>query len=208
MIEIARRAVLAAAAALVAAPALAQTGSGPAQPIARLNEGLLAIMQAGDTTPFAQREQMLAPAVDAAFDLSTVLESAVGLRWRSMPPNEQAQLLAAFREFTIASYVANFDHYSGERFEVLPETRRLGTEEVVSTQITHPNGGDPTRIDYVMRPEGGTWKVVDVLLDGSISRAAVLRSDFRSLLSGGSAAPLVENLNRKSADLAGGNAQR
>ncbi len=44
---------------------------------------------------------------------------------------------------------------------------------------------------------------MDVLLDGSISRVAVQRSDFRSLLEGGPSA-LVDSLRRKVADLSGG----
>ncbi len=40
-----------------------------------------------------------------------------------------------------------------------------------------------------MRPDdAGGWRIVDVLLDGSISRVAVQRSDFRSLLGNGGAA--------------------
>ena len=45
---------------------------------------------------------------------------------------------------------------------------------------------------------------VDVLADGSISRVAVQRSDFRRLLSSGGATALIESLNRKISDLSGG----
>lgn len=169
-------------------------------PIVALNQGLIAAMRAGRQTPFRQRFQALAPVVENAFDLSAVLQSAVGLRWRSLPADQQQRLLAAFREFTVATYVANFDEYNGERIEMLPDIRSVGAQQVVATRIV-PANGDPTRLDYVMRQEGGGWKAVDVLLDGSISRAAVMRSDFRTLLASGSAEPLIENLQRKAADL-------
>ena len=44
----------------------------------------------------------------------------------------------------------------------------------------HP--ATPTPLDYVMRQGEKGRRAVDVLLDGSISRVAVQRSDFRSLL--------------------------
>ena len=38
-----------------------------------------------------------------------------------------------------------------------------------------------------MRDDNGVWRAVDVLLDGSISRVAVQRSDFRKILANGDA---------------------
>jgi phospholipid transport system substrate-binding protein len=70
---------------------------------------------------------------------------------------------------------------------------------VVQTRIVPPVG-DPTRLDYVVHGD----KVVDILLDGSISRVAVQRSDFRSLIGSGDPAPLIAMLRNKTAGLAAG----
>ena len=43
-----------------------------------------------------------------------------------------------------------------------------------------------------------------MLADGSISRVAVQRSDFRRLVSRGGAQALIESLNQKTNDLSGG----
>lgn len=174
-----------------------------AAPIEALNRGLIAGMRAGKATPFAQRYSTLASQVEAAFDIPGILQASVGPRWSSLPPAQQAQLLDVFRRFTIASYVANFDAYGGERLEVLPESRNVGTDQVVASQIV-PSSGTPTRIDYVMRRTPAGWRAVDVLLNGSISRVAVQRSDFRSLIGSGDAGPLINSLQRKVADLSGG----
>jgi phospholipid transport system substrate-binding protein len=55
-----------------------------------------------------------------------------------------------------------------------------------------------------MRDGGSGWRAVDVLADGSISRVAVQRSDFRRLLAQGGAQALVASLRSKSADLSDG----
>ena len=173
-----------------------------AAPIAALDQALQSVMQAGKSTPFAQRYATLAPVVEQAFDLETVLETTIGLKWQSFSPADQQEIRAEFLRFTIASYVSNFNTFNGERFEIAPEMRSIGAEQVVSTRII-PASGEPARIDYVMRQGGGGWRAVDVLLDGSISRVAVQRSDFRSMLEGGPSA-LVERLKRKVSDLSGG----
>jgi phospholipid transport system substrate-binding protein len=52
-----------------------------------------------------------------------------------------------------------------------------------------------------MRSTDAGWKAIDVLLDGSISRVAVQRSDFRSLLAGGDPGRLIASLRAKTASL-------
>ncbi len=174
-----------------------------AAPITALNRGLVAGMRAGKATPFPQRYSTLAPLVEGAFDIQGILQASVGPRWAALPPAQQAQLLDVFRRFTVASYVANFDSFGGEKLELLPISRSVGADQVVASQIV-PSTGTPTRIDYVMRRTPAGWRAVDVLLNGSISRVAVQRSDFRSLLGSGDAGPLIQSLQRKIADLSGG----
>lgn len=187
---------------LVAASAHA-ADSATAAPIAALDQGLLQVMHAGKATPFGQRYATLTPIVQQAFDLDIILETSVGPRWRNFTPDQQQELQAEFLRFTVASYVSNFSSFGGERFEIDPDTRSVGAEQVVATHII-PASGDPARIDYVMRQGGEGWRAVDVLLDGSISRVAVQRSDFRSMLESGGPTALLASLRKKVTDLSGG----
>ncbi len=179
----------------------AAQGSDPSAPIQALDDALLTAMKTGHA-PFPSRYQALAPAVDHAFDLPQVLKTVVGLRWSSIPAASQAKLLAIFRAYTISSYASNFDSDSGDRIVLLPETRTVGADRVVETQIV-PKAGDPVRIDYVMRQGSAGWQAIDVLEQGTISQAAVQRSDFRSLLANG-ADKLVASLQQKVDTMSGG----
>jgi phospholipid transport system substrate-binding protein len=172
-------------------------------PIVALDAALLAIMKAGKATMFTLRFQTLAAAIDNAFDLPEILQRSVGPTWSSFPPDQQSALQTVFRTFTIASYVANFATFDGETLELLPELRNLGDERIVQTRLV-PIHGTATPIDYVMHGSQAGWKVVDVLLNGSISRVAVQRSDFRSLIRTGDASSLIRSLQRKISDLSGG----
>ena len=174
-----------------------------AAPITALDAGLVAAMKAGKAAPFQQRYAALLPVVDKAFDLDTILHAVVGPRWAGLPAPQQAQLLDVFRKYTVATYVSNFDNYGGERLETLPDSRSIGADQVVATQIV-PSSGTPTRIDYVMRRGTQGWRAVDIYLNGTISQVAVQRSDFRSLISTGDAGPLVASLQHKVADLSHG----
>lgn len=205
MMLLSRRWFGALAAGVIAMPAVASAaGEGVREPIVALYEGLERMMRMGRTTPFLQRFDSLAPVVDRSFDLETILQVSIGLRWAGLDETARSTLRAAFRRFTVASYVANFDKYEGERFEILPNVRpSTGGNEIVQTRIV-ASSGEPIKLDYVLHKGDAGWKVVDILLDGTISRVAVQRSDFRSLLGRGDPAPLIESLQRKTADLSGG----
>ena len=72
---------------------------------------------------------MLTPEVDRAFDLSAVLQLSVGPTWSSLPTDQQSTLLAAFRRYTVANYVNNFDNYNGQSFDIQPDTKSLPNGE-------------------------------------------------------------------------------
>jgi phospholipid transport system substrate-binding protein len=185
------------------APRSAHAEAAAVAPVQDLCNTLLEIMRAGQRTPFTQRFQTLAPAIERTFDLPSILQLSVGPTWASLPSSEQATLLAAFRRYTVANYVNSFDSYNGQRIEVQPETKPLpNNEQLVMTKIFSASG-ETHEIDYVMR-QSGTWRAVDVLADGSISRVAVQRSDFRRLVMQGGAQALIESLNQKTSDLSGG----
>jgi phospholipid transport system substrate-binding protein len=172
-------------------------------PISDLYAALEAQMRAGPAQPFRQRFHTLAPVIERVFDLDAILRASVGLRWSSLDAHARSALTEAFRRFTIASYVASFDKSDHEKFDILPELRESAGNQIVQTRIIDAKG-EAVRLDYVMRTEGTTWRVIDVLLDGTISRVAVQRSDFRGLLADGDASALVASLEQKIADLSGG----
>jgi phospholipid transport system substrate-binding protein len=199
-----RRAALSGLAAclLLAGVARAETASDAVAPIAALVAGLNALEKQEKGSPFLDRYHALEPVIDRALNLPQILQTVVGLRWASLPQDQKDRLATVFRAFTVASYVANFS-FGGDTVAMLPETRTAGTDTIVETQIVSSNGSR-TRVDYAMRKGASGWQAVDVLLEGTISRVAVQRSDFRSLLESGSAQPLIESLERKVDGLSGG----
>jgi phospholipid transport system substrate-binding protein len=208
---IGRRGLLSlAATAFVAAtswhPAAAETtgDAGSMAPIQQLDAALLAAMKAGRSTPFAQRFATLAPVIEKTFDLDAVLAASVGLHWPELPSDQKAQLLAVFRRYTVASYAANFDNYTGQRFQIAPAARSVANGDVVVQTKLIAADGSSNQLDYVMRNGPSGWRAVDVLADGSISRVAVQRSDFRHLLTSGGVPALLGGLQHKVANLSGG----
>src|SRR5260221_2234630 len=145
------------------------------------------------------RYRKLAPVVDRAFNLTLMTEVAVGPGWSTVTPDKQRRLIEACRRFTIASYVSHFDDYDGERFEVTPTAQPAPTGVVVRTRLVTRD--KPIALDYVMREADGTWRIVDVYAEGTISELARRRSEFSAVLSRNGADGLADRLVAKAQTL-------
>ena len=206
VIRLGRRGLIAAAGAIALGsitPGRAVTEPAVLTPVNDLIAGLLQVMKAGPGTPFDKRFALLGPVIDRTFDLPAILQESIGPSWSALPADQKQVLIDAFRRYTVASYVNSFNEFNGQRFDVSPDTRTIGDRQIVQTTIV-PQSGDQHQLDYVMQQTGSGWRVVDVLADGSISRVAVQRSDFRRLLARGGAPALADSLRSKSLNLSDG----
>lgn len=178
------------------AAALAQAGDPAAQTVEALNAGLIATMKASGGQ--AARARVIGPVVDRAFDIPAMTRLSVGPAWTSFSPQEQANVVSAFRAMTVAQYAANFDSYSGEKIALVGNVETRGTDKLVRTQLT--SGATNEALNYRLRESGGQWKIIDVFYRNAISQIATRRSDFAAVIAKGGAGALVAHLNRLAAN--------
>jgi phospholipid transport system substrate-binding protein len=188
-----------------ALPTAALAAVPEAAPINTLDAALITTMKSGAAhAGFQSRYDALDPVVKQVLNLPVILQNSVGFLWSTIPAGQQQQLAALFEQFTVASYVSQFNGYDGESINVLPEEKPLGAKKIVESQIVPADGSAPVRIDYVMADGDAGWQVTDILLNGTISQVAVHSSDFSALVTAGDASQLIAALKAKIATLSGG----
>jgi len=173
--------------------AVAAAAPEPDDTVAAFDSALLHALQDAHHLGYQGRYDVLASAMNRAFDFPTMTRIATGTAWAKMSPEQQAALVDAFGRFSIATYANQFNDYSGERFAV---TGRNDSSQgpVVATTMTLAKG-DPVRFNYLMREIDGSWKIIDIYLDGTISQLAVRRSEFNAVLSRSGPPGLLQLLN-------------
>lgn len=182
-------------AAAVGPVANAAAASDPAADrVEAFNKALLDTMKQGKTLGAQGRFRKLQPAVEQAFDLPTMTRVAVGPSWSTLSPADQARLTTAFTRMSVATWAHNFDDYGGETFKLGAVSTSASGDKLVRDQLVQ-KGGDPVNLNYRMRQSGGTWKIIDVFYNGSISSIATQRSDFAGSLSAGGAPALIKKLD-------------
>ena len=185
-----------AASLLIAVPAVvrAQAADPGVTQVSAFDDTLLSTMKQGDSLGVNGRYKRLEPAVEKAFDMPTMTRFAVGPTWGQFSPADQHLLIEAFTRLSTASFAKNFASYSGEKFVVDPTPDNRGVDKIVKTQLVQRQGA-PVVLDYRMRQSGGTWKVIDVLFNGTISQLTTRRSDLAAVAAGGDAKAIAQHLN-------------
>ncbi len=200
MKHIFRSVALALAGGLMMAPAALAADSDAIAPVSALDAALIVTMKSGLAgKKFQTRYDALAPVVKQTYDLPEVTKNSVGLLWSTLPASQQSELIDLFTQFTVSSYVSQFNSYSGQTLTVIPPVKALGQKKIVETKLSSDDGG--VELDYVVAYTDHAWKIDDVLLNGTISQVAVHASDFASLVKSGDASQLISALKTKIAVL-------
>lgn len=154
---------------------------------------LLECMKGGKTLGAQGRYDKLKPVIERTFDLSTMVKYAVGPAWSTTSAEDQKALTDAFTRMTVAQYAGNFSSFDGEKFTVEPKAEIRGTDHYVKTALVAKD--QTVAFIYRMRQFGNDWRIIDILLEGSISQLSVYRSDFAATLKAGGAAALVKKID-------------
>lgn len=185
------------------APAAAQTApaASAAAPVEAFHAALIRAMKAGPKAGLAGRRQILEAPIRAAFDLPGMAQLMVGPRWASIAAADQQAIIAAFSEWTITTYASQFSSHGGEQFRMLGEGDGGRATQLVRTQLVLPRDA-PVAFNYRMRQGAdGQWRVIDILLDGTVSQISQRRAEFAAVLAQGGAPALIRALQARTAAL-------
>lgn len=185
---------------LGASSVLAVEPTAPVQLVEKVHAGMVEVMQSAATTPFEGRAERLTPILEQGFDIDFMARKSLGRSFDTLSAEDQARWIEAFRRFFVANYAGRFTGYSGQKFETLGEEPAAQDTVLVRTRLIDP-GGENVDLAYRMRESGGTWRIIDVYLKGTVSELALRRSDFTAILDRQGFPALLASVDAKVDDL-------
>jgi len=181
-------------------PAPAADQQGAERVVERLHEALLGVMKDAKTLGYEGRYERLSPVIRELFDLPFMAEKSVGRHWKSAGEENQRALVSTFSRFTVANFAGRFDGFSGQSFRTLGvEPATFGTV-LVRTHLDEP-GDEGVALDYRLRPVDGSWRIVDIYLNGTVSELALRRSEYSALIQREGFQALLAKLDERINDL-------
>lgn len=129
------------------------------------------------------------------FDMSTIGRFAMGRFWRVATPEQQKEYSRLYEKMIVDVYTARFNKYSGQSFDVTENRVDSSGDIVVSSKVT--GSGAPIMVDWRVRPKGGSYRIIDVMVEG-VSMAVTQRNDFAGIIQqgGGTIDALLEYLRK------------
>jgi phospholipid transport system substrate-binding protein len=119
--------------------------------------------------------------LQTSFDLPTIGRFVIGRSWNAATPAQQQEYMRLFEALVVKTYSDRFALYTGEGFEVTsvrPETEK---DSIVISQITHPDGSEPTEVDWRVRHKEGKLGIIDVVVEG-VSLSVTQRQEYASIV--------------------------
>ena len=168
-----------------------------------LNASLLDVMKNAKTLGYAGRVEKIGPIIDRAFDVPFMAEKVIGRHWDTLNEADRKRWVALFREFLIANYAGRFSDYSGQSFQDLGEEPSAFDTVLVRTRLLNPPE-DNVDLSYRLHKTDTGWRVIDVMLKGTVSELALRRSDYTAVIDRDGFAALETYLREKIAALQAG----
>lgn len=130
--------------------------------------------------PRAETEQQLHAVWLKAFDGEGIGRSVMGKNWKKASDAQREEYLQLFPQYVAGLYADQFSDYSGETFAVNGSKPGAEGRTIVNAQIDRPRG-EPIRVDFVVRTDGGPLLITDVKVEG-VSLLVTKRSEFDSVV--------------------------
>lgn len=127
-----------------------------------------------------ERVTALAAVFLDGFDVRAIGLFVLGVYGRNVPEPARQSYLAVFKDYVVQSYAVRFNSYAGESFAV---TRTAPDGENGSWVFSDigKKGEEPTEVQWRVRANAGTYKIIDVVVEG-VSLLVTQRSEFSSVL--------------------------
>ncbi|MDD5586198.1 MAG: ABC transporter substrate-binding protein [Alphaproteobacteria bacterium] len=174
------QAVIKAQAAAPAAASAESTRTPAGKFVQNLGDEGIAILSGTDKTP-AQRNEQYHRILRDSFDLKTMGRFVMGRTWNAATNEQKEEYLKLFEKLVVKIYGDRLALYKGEKFDVKAARPEGGDIFIVSSEVMHPGGETPTKIDWRVHEKEGKFLVTDVII-GGVSQVVTQRSEYAAII--------------------------
>lgn len=182
---------------LLSAPCLAAPVDDASKYIEGLGNNAIAIL-----TDKALDKEVKSQKIEQLFrdnvDMNWIGKFVIGRFWRQINDDQKQRYLKEYETFLVRNYATRFTDYTSGSFKITDAKANSDNEFMISMQIkSEEAGGDPIDVDYRVRGSKGSFKVIDIIVEG-VSMLTTQRDEFTSILSSKDIDYLIEQIAKKS----------
>ena len=138
--------------------------------------------------------------ISNTYNIERMLALIIGDVWKTSISKDQMALKKVFEEYIAKNYILRFKKIKSLEFGKL-EINQAGKNYRIAKTKLIINSKDVVPLNYLLDQTNNSWKIFDVLIDGSISEIATKKSEFKSFTNQDDLKPLLEALQKKNSTL-------
>lgn len=188
--------VLVAALALGAAPARAAGEDAAAAVVEKTTGSVIAVLTDPSLSTEQKRTRIETIAI-GSMDFETLSKLVLARNWSRFDEPQRTEFMTLFKNHLSMTYGRNVESYKNEKVQVSGSRTENGGDVTVKTKIVR-GGSNDILVDYRLRQRDGTWKIIDVVIEG-VSLVSNFRSQFQDVVSHGGPERLLALLREKNA---------
>lgn len=127
----------------------------------------------------AKRKDRMRGLMQKYFFVPGIAQWVLGRFWRRASKTEKAEFLELFESLIVETYVDRFANYNGETLRISQTDVRGEGDAIVSSVLRHSEGNKNIRLDWRVRSLNGTYKIIDIMVEG-VSMGQTQRAQFAS----------------------------
>jgi phospholipid transport system substrate-binding protein len=157
-----------------------------------------ALKDLSDKLPERELEKHFRTLLDKNFDMPRISRFVLGRYWTGATEQERQDFQRLFETYVVRAYSIRFSEYSGETVKVTGSRSESAENTVVASQIIQPDGAPPVHVDWIVRKDGGEFRIADVSVDG-VSMVLTQKQEFAAVIerNGGGVAALNKAIQDK-----------
>jgi phospholipid transport system substrate-binding protein len=130
-------------------------------------------------------------------DFETLSKLVLARNWTRFTDPQRGEFMTLFKNHLSMTYGRNVESYKNEKVQITGSRQETGGDATVKTKIVR-GGGNDILVDYRLRQRDGTWKIIDVVIEG-VSLVSSFRSQFQDVVASGGPERLLALLREKNA---------
>lgn len=182
--------------AAVAAPAPVRAADTPVSVVEQTTSRVIAVL-ADKATSVEDKKRRVQDVVYAAVDFETLSKLVLARNWSRFSEPQRAEFMSQFREHLSMTYGRNVENYKNEKVTITGSREETQGDWTVKTKILRGGPGD-ILVDYRLRQRDGSWRIIDVIIEG-VSLVSNFRSQFQDVITNGGPDHLIALLREKNA---------
>jgi phospholipid transport system substrate-binding protein len=161
---------------------------------------LLAVMKDSDNLGVSGRYTKFLEHLDRYFHMPLMVSFVSGTHWAKADQDARRKLNDAARRLSAGELAVLFSGYGGETFKTVGTRPIKDGSVLVETELERQSDSN-VKVTYRLRKFGEKWRIIDVLLDGTISQLIKRRDEYRRTLEDSGISGLTDLLNAKADEI-------